>query len=75
MRRSAPAFLVLIALLAAGCQTGFDKGKENAKPLKVSHALGESKVPGEATRPLALSPGGPGHRAGPGSPHRGRRSP
>ncbi len=57
MRRSAPALLVLIALLAAGCQTGFDEGKENAKPLKVAHALGESKVPGEATRPLALSPG------------------
>jgi iron complex transport system substrate-binding protein len=57
MRRSGPALLVLIALLAAGCQTGFDEGKENAKPLSVAHAMGESKVPGEAERPLALSPG------------------
>jgi iron complex transport system substrate-binding protein len=48
---------VVLALLAGGCQTGFDEGKENAKPLKVAHALGESKVPGEAERPLALSPG------------------
>ena len=57
MRRSAPALLLVVALLGAGCQTGFDEGKENAKPLKVAHALGESKVPGEAERPLALSPG------------------
>jgi iron complex transport system substrate-binding protein len=57
MRRSAPALLALIAMLAAGCQTGFDEGKENAKPLSVAHALGESKVPGEAARPLLLSPG------------------
>jgi iron complex transport system substrate-binding protein len=57
MRRSAPALLLVIAVLGAGCQTGFDEGKENAKPLKVAHALGESKVPGEAVRPLALSPG------------------
>ncbi len=57
MRRSAPVLLVLLALLAAGCQTGFDEGKENARPLKVAHALGESKVPGEAARPLAMSPG------------------
>ena len=41
MRRSAPALLVLLALLAAGCQTGFDEGKENAKPLKVEKASAE----------------------------------
>ena len=57
MRRPAPALLLVLAVLAGGCGTGFDQGKENAKPLKVAHALGESKVPGEAERPLAMSPG------------------
>jgi iron complex transport system substrate-binding protein len=47
-----------LALLAAGCGTGFDEERETAKPLKVAHAAGESKVPGQAELPLALSDGG-----------------
>jgi len=49
--------LVALALLAAGCGSGFDEGRENAKPLKVGHASGESKVPGQAEHPLALTDG------------------
>jgi iron complex transport system substrate-binding protein len=53
---------VLIALLLAagaatalGCQeSGFDERKETARPLKVQHVLGESKVPGQAKRPATL---------------------
>ena len=47
----------MAALVAAGCGTGFDEERENAKPLKVAHASGESKVPGLAKRPLALTDG------------------
>jgi iron complex transport system substrate-binding protein len=49
--------LAILALLAAGCGAGFDQTRENAKPLKVAHAKGESKVPGLAERPLALTDG------------------
>src|SRR6185503_2586439 len=49
--------LAILALLAAGCGAGFDQTRENAKPLKVAHANGESKVPGLAERPLALTDG------------------
>ena len=58
MRGPARAILFAAALVPlAGCQTGFDEGKENARPLKVDHALGETKVPGLAKRPLALTDG------------------
>jgi iron complex transport system substrate-binding protein len=57
MPRPLRAFLAALALLTAGCGTGFDETRENAKPLKVGHASGESKVPGLAERPLALSDG------------------
>ena len=57
MPRPLRAFLAALALLAVGCGTGFDETRENAKPLKVAHASGESKVPGLAERPLALSDG------------------
>ena len=57
MSRPLRAFLAALALLAAGCGAGFDETRENAKPLKVAHASGESKVPGLAERPLALSDG------------------
>ena len=43
--------------VAAGCGSGFDEERETAKPLKVAHAVGESKVPGQAERPLALTDG------------------
>ena len=57
MSRPLSISLALVALLAAGCGTGFDQSKENEKPLKVAHAAGESKVPGLAERPLALTDG------------------
>lgn len=39
-----------------GCQeSGFDEARETARPLKVQHAFGESKVPGQAEAPAALS--------------------
>jgi ABC-type Fe3+-hydroxamate transport system substrate-binding protein len=48
--------LALCAALALGCQeSGFDEAKETARPLKVQHVLGESKVPGQAEAPAALS--------------------
>jgi iron complex transport system substrate-binding protein len=48
--------LVALATAAAGCQeSGFDESKETARPLKVQHALGESKVPGQAEEPLTLT--------------------
>ena len=56
MRRVLPLLLVLVAVLALGCQeSGFDEKKETSKPLKVQHALGESKVPGQAEEPLTLT--------------------
>jgi iron complex transport system substrate-binding protein len=58
-----PAVRVLILLLLAalsalalGCQeSGFDERKETARPLKVQHVKGESKVPGQADRPATLT--------------------
>lgn len=51
--------LILLAVLVAvvsGCQeSGFDERRETAKPLKVQHALGEAKVPGQAERPMTLT--------------------
>jgi iron complex transport system substrate-binding protein len=48
--------LAALAVLAAGCQeSGFNESKETEKPLKVQHALGETKVPGQATQPLTLT--------------------
>jgi iron complex transport system substrate-binding protein len=51
--------LILFAAFAAtvlGCQeSGFDERRETAKPLKVQHARGESKVPGQAERPVTLT--------------------
>jgi iron complex transport system substrate-binding protein len=51
--------LLLLAALAAfalGCQeSGFDERKETARPLKVQHVKGESKVPGQAERVAALT--------------------
>jgi iron complex transport system substrate-binding protein len=51
--------ILLLAVLAAtalGCQeSGFDERKETARPLKVQHVLGETKVPGQAERPLTLT--------------------
>jgi iron complex transport system substrate-binding protein len=55
--RQLGVLLAIAALVAAGCGTGFDEERENAKPLKVAHASGESKVPGLAERPLALTDG------------------
>jgi iron complex transport system substrate-binding protein len=50
--------LLLAALAAAalGCQeSGFDESKETVRPLKVQHILGETKVPGQAERPMTLT--------------------
>jgi iron complex transport system substrate-binding protein len=50
--------ILLAALVAAatGCQeSGFDERRETARPLKVQHALGEAKVPGNAERPMTLT--------------------
>jgi iron complex transport system substrate-binding protein len=48
--------LAALAVFALGCQeSGFDENKETSKPLKVQHALGESKVPGQAEQPLTLT--------------------
>jgi iron complex transport system substrate-binding protein len=48
--------LAALAVLALGCQeSGFDESKETSKPLKVQHALGETKVPGQAEQPLTLT--------------------
>ena len=60
MRRLAvPIVLPVVALCAAtglGCQeSGFDEAKETARPLKVQHALGETKVPGQAEAPAPMS--------------------
>jgi iron complex transport system substrate-binding protein len=47
--------LAACVLIATGCQeSGFDESKETARPLKVQHALGESKVPGQAEQPVTL---------------------
>jgi iron complex transport system substrate-binding protein len=44
------------AAIAIGCQeSGFDEAKETARPLKVQHVKGESKVPGQAERPATLT--------------------
>jgi iron complex transport system substrate-binding protein len=48
--------LAALALFAVGCQeSGFDESKETARPLKVQHVLGETKVPGQAKEPLTLT--------------------
>jgi ABC-type Fe3+-hydroxamate transport system substrate-binding protein len=50
------ALSALCAALALGCQeSGFDEAKETARPLKVQHLLGETKVPGQAEAPATLS--------------------
>jgi iron complex transport system substrate-binding protein len=47
----------LAALAFAGCEaTDTDDPPENARSLKVQHALGQTRVPGEADRPVALYP-------------------
>ena len=56
MRGFALTLLAALAATALGCQeSGFDESKETVRPLKVQHALGESKVPGQAERPLTLT--------------------
>jgi iron complex transport system substrate-binding protein len=51
--------LLLLAAFPAfslGCQeSGFDEAKETARPLKVQHVKGESKVPGQAERVATLT--------------------
>ena len=48
--------LAALTLLALGCQeSGFNESKETEKPLKVQHRLGETKVPGQAERPITLT--------------------
>ena len=48
--------LTACAAVTAGCQeSGFDERRETARPLKVQHGLGESKVPGQAERPATLT--------------------
>jgi iron complex transport system substrate-binding protein len=48
--------LAAVAAVALGCQeSGFDERKETARPLKVQHVRGESKVPGQAERVATLT--------------------
>jgi iron complex transport system substrate-binding protein len=48
--------LAAAAAFALGCQeSGFDERKETARPLKVQHVRGESKVPGQAERVATLT--------------------
>jgi iron complex transport system substrate-binding protein len=53
------AILIVLAVLVAvgaGCQeSGFDERRETSRPLKVQHAVGETKVPGQADRPITLT--------------------
>jgi iron complex transport system substrate-binding protein len=54
--RSVSILLAALAVVAAGCQeSGFDERRETRRPLKVQHALGEAKVPGQANRPMTLT--------------------
>jgi iron complex transport system substrate-binding protein len=56
VRRLTLVFLAALVAVAAGCQeSGFDERRETARPLKVQHALGEAKVPGQADRPMTLT--------------------
>ena len=56
MRGLALILLAAFVAAAAGCQeSGFDERRETVKPLKVQHALGEAKVPGQAERPMTLT--------------------
>ena len=56
MRIPLIASLAACAALVLACQeSGFDEAKETARPLKVQHVLGESKVPGRAERPVVMS--------------------
>lgn len=56
MRATVLVAVALFATAGLGCQeSGFDEAKETARPLKVQHILGESKVPGQAEAPAALS--------------------
>ncbi len=56
MRTAIVLVLGLSAVVSPGCQeSGFDEAKETARPLKVQHVLGESKVPGQAETPAAMS--------------------
>ena len=56
MRRLLVLLVAALAAAGAGCQeSGFDEATETRKPLKVQHALGESKVPGRAQRPLPFT--------------------
>jgi iron complex transport system substrate-binding protein len=48
--------LAALAAFALGCQeSGFDERKETARPLKVQHVKGESRVPGQAKRVATLT--------------------
>ena len=56
MRGAILIVLAALAATAAGCQeSGFDESRETERPLKVQHALGETKVPGQAERPITLT--------------------
>ena len=67
MPRPLRAFLAALALLAAGCGSRLRRDAENAKPLKVAHASGESKVPGRRG-----APAGPERRSARRDPRPGR---
>jgi iron complex transport system substrate-binding protein len=57
VRRVQALLCAAAALAVGGCQaTDVDDPPETSHPLKVQHALGLTKVPGHAKRPVALYP-------------------
>lgn len=57
MRRAKVVLCAVAAIALGGCQaTDTDDKPETSHPLKVQHALGETKVPGRPERPVTLYP-------------------
>jgi iron complex transport system substrate-binding protein len=57
VRRQLVLLCAAAALAAAGCEaTDTDDAPETSRSLKIQHALGETKVPGQAERPVTLYP-------------------
>lgn len=57
MRRLLPIFVAALALGGCGYGSPQTPKQETKEPLKIQHALGETKVPGRASRPVMLATG------------------